>query len=238
MIYNLAEQENQIAHEFLLNNYDLIRNTEELIELLTDVSEICNSDALPFYFLNGQMQSGLIQYQLSILRRHGVQAQLMLRYSIETACLAAYSLHHPDVGHYLVNDEIGSKPVRKVTDKVYKWLEKQYPDHSKRLKMVKNRINDYYAHGNLFASMLTLDRETYTYSYFDRDDVLLVQSYIWELGQIASIMFDLIYQTAKNSPIANVHEDTYERFKPLLIKNQEFRLKFMKEKLFTKWHGK
>jgi hypothetical protein len=238
MIYDLAEQENAIVYEFILQNQELVRNTEELIELLVNVAEIRKGDAMAYYFLHGQVKNALSQCLLSILRDHEVQAQLMLRYSIETACLAAYSLHYTRIENFMVNDEIGAKPVQKIKEKAHKWLSQRYPDHSKNLQRLKNNVNEYYAHGNLFAAMLKLDKSTYSYSYFDRDDALIKQSHVWEAGYVAAVIFDLLHQTAKESPVVQIREDTFRQFLLLVRESQGHRAEFLKNKRFTKWSNR
>jgi hypothetical protein len=235
VIYELAEQENQIVQEFIDNNQALIRNTEEIIGLLENIAEIHNRKAMPFYLLNAQVHSSLSLCLLSTLRDHQVQAQLMLRFSLEAACLAAYSLHHTQIENFIVTDSIGAKPVPEIKHKVYKWLKQSYQAESEHLHRVKKQINEYYAHGNLFASLLTIDKQTHVNNYFDRADELIKQSHIWELGNIACLVFSLIYKTLQNSPIAKSRKDSFEQFEPLLAENQRYRNEFLKNERLAKW---
>lgn len=224
--------------DFILKNHDLIRNTEEIAKLLENVVDVCDEKAVAFYSLKNEVQIGLIQCLLSYLRNHQVQAKLMLRYSVETACLCAYSLHHTNIGNFLINDEIGAKPVSNTSKKVYKWLNREYPTHAEKLQNVKNMINYYFAHGNLFASLLTLDKENYSYNYFDRDDILMKQSHIWEVGFVAALVYDLIHQSARDCSVVSVRNDVFDRFLSLYAKNQNYRNALMENTRLSQWRNK
>ena len=185
----LIEEENRVALESLNAYSDVIRNTENIIALLNQIVYIQNEQATAFYCLNKNSQHGLYQCLLSLLRRHDVQAQLMLRHAMETACLAVYSLHNTSLENYIVNDEFGSKPVKPIKDKAYNWIHKHYPEMSDKLKVAKSLINDFYAHGNLFASLISLTRRNDgvdIIDYFDRKrDVITQTAQIWKVGYIA-----------------------------------------------------
>ena len=89
----LLEEENIIAKNFIAQCGELVQNTEDLILILEDAVEITSAEAAEFYYFNKQTQNGLLQCLISILLRHEVQAQLLLRHAIETAILGSYSLH-------------------------------------------------------------------------------------------------------------------------------------------------
>jgi len=128
----------------------------------------------------------------------------------------------------------GKRYFRKNT-MAHKWLSQRYPDHSKNLQRVKNNVNEYYAHGNLFAAMLKLDKSTYSYSYFDRDDALIKQAHVWEVGYVVAAILGLLHQTSKDSPVVQIREDTFNQFLLLVRENQGYRAEFLKNKRFTKW---
>jgi hypothetical protein len=71
---------------------------------------------------------------VSTVRLHRVQAKMDLRYFLESAANAAFSLAHTDTQNYfdLQNNRIGD--AQKATLKAYKWLETIYPGHSKFIK--------------------------------------------------------------------------------------------------------
>lgn len=233
---SLIDQENYISYSSIIDCGSIVRNTELLIGILSKCVEIKDQDATAFFFLHKQVQNGLYQCFLSSLRKHEIQAKLMLRHSIETACLSTYSLHNINLESYLIKDEFGAKPTN-INKKVYAWLDKNYSEQSFLLKMVKNQINEYYAHGNMFASLRTrTDRNALKdIDFFDKKDLLLDRSYLWQIGYVAIIIFDLTYQAAKTSNIVIINKEAFKQFKLLVEENQQYRTEFMKEERLSRW---
>ncbi|MBU3198271.1 hypothetical protein LL037_21250 [Clostridium estertheticum] len=133
------------------------------------------------------------------------------------------------MGNYIINDEIGAKPVNNARRKAYGWLDKNYPDQSSKLKQIKDQINEYYAHGNMFNSLrIKRDKnDNKDIDYFDKRDLLLEKTYIWQIGYTACIIFDLIYQSSKKCDFVIVSEGVFETFKDLVEVNQKYRLEFL-----------
>ncbi len=236
-INSLLEKENQIARNNQRKYKNLIDNTDKIIRLLPEIVEINNRKAAVFYFLFNQVHNGLNLSLLSILRRHEVQSQFVLRHTIETSCLAVYSLHNTNKEDFMKNDNIGAKPVKNVEKKSYKWLNENYPRQSERLKLVKDQINGYYAHGNLFNSFKTINNKDgiKMLGFFDKKDKLFEQTLIWKIGYVSCIIFDLVYQASKKSKVVKRNNGIYEKFIPLLEESQIFRQKFMNEKRLNQW---
>lgn len=234
-IGTLIKQEQKVIESSLEEYRSLVTNTDNLINILKDIVKIKNREAAAYYFLVNQLQNGLYQCLLSMLRRHEVQAQLILRHSVEIACLTIYSLHNTKIEKFITKDNIGAKPVQNVLKESYKWLDKKYSQESKQLKLLKDQINEYYAHGNMFNSFKTVNINKKSIDFFDKKDTLMEKIFIWKIGFVASISFKLIYNESKESTVVETVENTFKRFIPLLEKNQKFREIFMNEERFKKW---
>ncbi|PAB61344.1 hypothetical protein [Anaeromicrobium sediminis] len=208
---------------------ELINNSYNIISILSYISNIKTPKSLAYFTFNNQIRASLIQSLLALLRNHEVQSKLMLRHAIETGMLAAYSLIEPDIEKYLINEKDGARPV-KVMNKVYKFIENLFPDYSNRLKKVKDEINEFYAHGNLFNSFVTSpNRENiYGLAFFDRnrDDDFKLKIGIWQIGHIACILFDLLYEASLMSIVVERNEEISKRYSELLKESQSFRYKF------------
>ncbi|WP_346898806.1 hypothetical protein [Clostridium sp. UBA7503] len=143
-IRELIKMENEIIEESILESEELITNSYNLVKLLSQIADGKNIDASVFLFLHRQVQNSLFQNLLSILRRHEIQAQIMLRHSIEMACLSVYSLENANTNDYIVIDDIAAKPVKGIERKAYKYLDKEFHEESKKLKAIKDNINQYF----------------------------------------------------------------------------------------------
>ncbi len=234
MLKSLAQYEAQILQESLQNNEDIIANVEDLITLLTDVVISDDERALSFYFLSSQVRNDLILCLLSSLRNHETQSKLMKRQAIEKACLTTYALIEPDIDEFLGHDENGAKPIVKTLQRSFKYIDVEFPDHSKRLKQTKDMINNFYAHGNMFIS---LRNEEY-YNFFDKQDSFMQRTLIWEIGDLACVIFDLWYRAAGKSEYVSQNEQSFSQFVQAVAISEKYREGFVNHERFAKWRQK
>lgn len=68
-----------------------------------------------------------------------------------------------------------------------------------------------------------------------RSDLLLDRSYLWQIGYVAIIIFDLIYQMAQKSDIVIANTEIFKQFKTLVEENQQYRTELMNEKRLSRW---
>ncbi|WP_151736749.1 hypothetical protein [Paenibacillus tengchongensis] len=229
----LIYHEEIILMESLQNNRDILSNVEELILLLSDVVISEDRRAGSYYLLNRQVRNDLLLCLLSSLRRHETQSKLMKRQAIEKACLATYSLFEPEYDKFLGQDEDGAKPIQKALDRSFKYVNTQFPSHSLRLKQVKDMINKFYAHGNMFNS---LKKEEH-FGFFDKQDELIQRTLLWEIGYLASVIFDLWYHAVDQCSFATKNEESYKRFVQAVVLNQKYREGFANHERFAKYRS-
>lgn len=227
----IIHYEEFILQESLQNNRDILTNVEDLIILLSNVVISDDKKAASYYLLSSQVRNDLFLCLLSSLRSHETQSKLMKRQAIEKACLATYSLFEPDIDKFLGQDENGAKPIQKTLDRSFKFVSKQFPSHSFQLKQVKDMINNFYAHGNMFNSL----RKEEHFGFFDKQDVLIQKTLLWEIGYLASVIFDLWYQAAERSVFVEQNEQVYQRFAQAVVVSQKYREGFMNHERFAKW---
>lgn len=154
----------------------------------------------------------------------------MKRQAIEKACLATYALVEPNINKFMTHDEYGAKPIPRALDRSYKYIDKELPSHSKRLKDVKDMINSFFAHGSMFNS---LKKEHF--GFFDRQDDLIQMTLIWEIGYLATVIFDLWYHVVEKCDYAQKDEQIYRRFVHAVVVNQNFREGFVNHERFAKY---
>jgi hypothetical protein len=140
---------------------------------------------------------------VSTVRLHRVQAKMDLRYFLESAVNAAFTLAHTDTQNYL--DYAGNKinNAQKATSLAYKWIEKAYAGHSKFIKDLKDEINGQTAHAHVVNSQHNFDfvpgpqAEIIT-SYFDFEDDTLVKLDLWLCAKAGLYAIDLILAVQKD----------------------------------------
>ncbi|NGQ94520.1 hypothetical protein G3578_04915 [Brevibacillus sp. SYP-B805] len=223
--------EEEILQESLQNNQDILANVEDLIMLLSDVVISKDKRAASFYLLSSQVRNDLVLCLLSSLRRHETQSKLMKRQAIEKACLATYSLVEPDIDKFLGQDENGAKPIQKTLDRSFKYVNKHFPSHSHQLKWFKDMINSFYAHGNMFNSLRKEER----FGFFDKQDALIQRAFIWKIGYLASVIFDLWYHAVDQCAFAIKNVQSYQRFVKAVVISQKYREGFANHERFAKY---
>lgn len=227
----LIRRERQVLQESIQNNEDILDNAEELIALLSDAINSDDRRSFSFLILSNQVRNDLALCLLSSLRYHETQSKLMKRQAIEKACLATYALIELDIDKFLTHDENGSKPIQKTLDRSFKYVDREFPSHSFRLKQVKDMINNYYAHGNMFNSL----RKEELSGFFDKHDALMQRTLIWEIGYLAGVIFDLWYHASDQCVYAKKNEQSYQRFAQAVIINQKFREGFVNHERFARY---
>jgi hypothetical protein len=140
---------------------------------------------------------------VSTVRLHRVQAKMDLRYFLESAANAAFSLANIDTQNYfsLQSNRIGD--AQKATLKAYKWLETTYPGHSNFIKDLKADINQQTAHAHVVNSQHNFDfvpgqRAEIVTTYFDFGDDELVKLDLWVGAKAGLHAIDLILSVQKD----------------------------------------
>ncbi len=131
----------QSEHDLLVNaatQYGAaFGNANDLVVFSWNFLNKVKPDALAFTLFLSQFQKGITLSLLSVLRNHEVQFSLMLRQALEAAALGSFALYNPNVNDFgKPNADNCLVANSNITKKAYKWLEKEYPDHSLRMKYI------------------------------------------------------------------------------------------------------
>ena len=157
----------------------------------------------------------------SALRLHSPQAQMNMRQVLEAGTIAAYFLENP---------EYEKEMPKKLKEKSYKWIEKEYQSHSKRIKELKDTINNIGAHANPTSTSKTcrFDKEMKTFitPFFDTEVEHHVQAELWMIGHIAIGFLNLFHEMNMRYGGVKFSDDFMPQFIELSKKNKE-----LKEKL-------
>lgn len=117
----------------------------------------------------------------STVRLHKVQAMMDLRQAMEAGAGAAYAIANPDHRDFVSADEYGILDAsKKLTSKRNKWLDKNYPNASKAIQEIKDKINASTAHANLISaygmSEANPQEGWFSEPFLDAEDVYFVKT--------------------------------------------------------------
>src|SRR5260221_1404207 len=155
---NLVEEIAKIENDLVLDATKLYgnyyANCIKLFEALRKI-KATNDNGFVFNLFWSQLISFCSLHILSLIRKHTVQANLILRSIYETICYTSYAMVETDIKQYGYEDEHGILvPKKKIKDKVYAWLKKEFSNYSEFIQKPKNVLNKLFAHPTLFAAFL------------------------------------------------------------------------------------
>ncbi|HKJ33977.1 MAG TPA: hypothetical protein VKA34_19250 [Balneolales bacterium] len=214
-----------------INAHDLVFFTWSFISSVKPIAYV-------FSLFLSQIQKSLVLCLLSALRDHDVQFHMMLRQTLENASLAAYALFETDQNAFCTIDEHDILYVKeKVNKKAYNWLEKNYKDHSDKIKKMKDVINDSYAH----ASILPTSQNTYLNGnnignqFFDSHDKLMTKQRLWWVGNVALGVLDLLAKIADEFPIVTLVDNFPQKMSSLSKENNRILSELKNNPRFSRW---
>ena len=216
-------------------------NAHDLVMFSWNFLKKVGPDALAFTLFLSQFQKGITLSFLSALRNHEVQFNLMLRQVLEASALASYALHNPNV------DDFGKPNAdnclfanRKVTGKAYKWLEKEYPMHSKSMKYMKDQINESYAHANILPASDSIQFELKKIGsiFFNKPDPLFTIQHLWWIGNVIIGILDLFEQIIIHHPIVALVPNFQDKMKQFGRVNTQIKMELQANPRFARWLSK
>lgn len=149
---NLSNKENNLILYAKYNfgeYYDIAIESLQLTKCLVSIEPKCH---IFFHFFNHASNCFYLSV-LSFLRRHSVQANMILRQAIESSALAAYSIVNTNLEDFGEIKLIGEKkclyPKENIKNKAYDWLKSNYQIYSDVLKICKDNINKFISHANI-----------------------------------------------------------------------------------------
>lgn len=170
-----------------------------------------------FRFLS-QVQKSLYLSLLSTLRKHDIQTNMMLRYSLESISLCLYSMYerNEDVFREFLDD--GTVHSYKITKTVGTWLEKESEQFAKSIHIMKNSINAFATHGNILPTSFnsTLDNGIFTFHFFDIEQPDITKQRLWWISDICFGFLDMSSMLNLKYPCFTLKE---EEFLPFMHEN-------------------
>jgi len=194
--------ENDKFQEGLLKYADYFKVVEDILHSLSHGFLGAGQDEnRPFFAFYAQACADLQLAVLSTLRQHDVQACLMLRHALESVGLAVYA-----TGFKLSVDENEVVAAFGDKDKVFKWIEAGFPEDSQKLKVLKKKINDNFAHANILTAATRLSEvgDKLNLHFFDTNSSRLMGSRLYVIAEIGWLAMDLLEKavTKANNGVA------------------------------------
>lgn len=211
------------------------------LNLLMDFIDNISDEGQVFLLFLSQFQNSMCLSFLSTLRRHEIQAMMILRYALESSVLASYALYTTNINDFIKIDELGyAHEIRAVKNKANKWLEKNYPIHNEKIKKNKDLINDFSTHANIIPTFGNIDFSLFpeaSVSFFDNEDELLIKQKLWWIGNIIVCLLDLYAEISKVTKIFNLKSNFYNEMKDLSILNNRLLNELQQNERFKRHEG-
>ncbi|MDD2218393.1 MAG: hypothetical protein PHW03_07205 [Eubacteriales bacterium] len=243
-IQDISEMENALVISAPATYGKYFDNAYALVSFVQGFygGSVATSKWIFLYFFN-QLYNSLLLALLSTVRRHDVQAIMMLRQSLESvvfACYAAYNYKPEEFGEVL---EDGTLDAKKLHKKAYPWFESKYASHSVVIKSYKHKINEHYAHSNILLTLANTEvvGNKIVSTFFDGSnedpehfEAIIKQRLCW-IGDISLIAIDLFSQITDELKIADLIDDFEARAEKLRRDNQSLKEELAQHPIFSKW---
>ena len=240
-IIKISELEHKMVHDASKDYGEYWVYANEAIHLLQNFVDGVAIEAQAFSIFLSQIQKSSTLAVLSTLRRHDVQALIMIRHLSESTVLAAYSLVEYELNKYIYTSKNGYAMEKKdIKKRAYKWIEKEYPDISKRIKLAKDQINDLYAHANLlsaFTNYKISEENNIVLEFFDKKDDVFTKQRLWWIGNISFGIIDLITKVNRKHSLIST-KDISNNMLRLMMLNNKLQEELMKLPNFSAHIGK
>ncbi|MBU3915638.1 hypothetical protein KKA14_08905 [bacterium] len=166
---------------------------------------------------------------------------MMLRYALESGCLAGYALNNPNLDDFCYTDSSDCLyPKEKAKEKAYKWINNHFPSYSEKIKYMKDSINESFAHANILSAPKNYDSsETGIRSlFFDRADKLITQKNLWWIANISFGLLDFLAKVIKEHPHVSFAVGFHEKMKRYGRENGEIKEQLSSHPRFKRWMDK
>ncbi|MNC20215.1 hypothetical protein D3C75_681580 [compost metagenome] len=227
---DLAQEEARLVSVAQQEYGDFFNMAEYAVRFLWRFCYEPNESCWIFVSLLGQVQKGIHLALLSNLRKHDVQTNMLLRYSLEAIPLSLYSLVFREEKYFAKYQEDGTVLPTEALKASYKWLEKKFPQQNGIIKYSKDSINKFSAHGNIIPASYNTDFSKdgkVTISFFDKDHSDVMKLRLWWISDICYGYMNMVAILNEEYPsvklVANFQEIMSDLFQA--IKSTESQLR-------------
>jgi hypothetical protein len=168
----------------------------------------------------------------STVRLHKVQAMMDLRQAVEAGACAAYAIANPDHTDFVTADKHGIlDPSQKLTGKRHKWLNQNYPNASKAIQEIKDKINASSAHANLISaygmSEANVEDNWFSEPFFDIEDAHFVKTDLWLVANATLTLLHVYNEVNEKRDVLKLVNNFGAQIQRLGERNEQMRQQLM-----------
>lgn len=214
-------------------------NARNLVSLIWNFPKEVKREGWIFISFLSQVQKFLTLSLLSTIRMHDVQTNMMLRQVLESGVLACYALYNTKLESFgYINNSTGLVHENtKATETAYKWLENNYKTYSDKIKYMKGKINELFAHSNMINTTNNFEFKDseMTVLFFDKPHDIITQQRLWWIANISFGLLDLFSKLINDFPLIKLGDDFTTEMQVLGAENERIKQELMNEPRFAKW---
>ncbi|TAK95079.1 hypothetical protein EPO05_05210 [Patescibacteria group bacterium] len=235
---NVSGAENQMVMQAAQDYGDYYRHARAMQLLLWGFIKEATPRTVSYNLFLGEVRKVSVLTLLAIVRLHASQSQVNLRMLLESMVLSAYALEHDDITEYYEVGSDGAALVKEqASDKAYKWLEKNYQEESKFIKMMKNNINSLWSHSNVLHGSLNtkvVKPGSFVQTFFDNKDIYHINGFLWNYGNIHWMYLRLVEKINESKKELILIEDFRKRMITLGQENENQKRQLMSSERYKK----
>lgn len=221
-LIDFSNKENSLIYYFKYNISEYYETSLNALRLTKCIKSIESKGYIFFHFFNHASNSFHLSI-ISTLRKHAVQANMMLRQALESSVLAAYSISNTkpeDFGE--LEDGEFLNPIEKVKIDAYKWIKNNYKSYSDYIKESKDEINKLFSHSNIVITETNIKIQENKISAlkFDSEADELIMGELLGLSKIIFYILNMSYEINKKYKMI-IFVDDFESSLSTLHKNLE-----------------
>ncbi len=200
------------------------------------------SDGVFFLLFYNQVMKHVRLACLSAVRLHHVQANFDLRYAHESGAWAAFAIAHHERSDF-ADLQPGNllEPTQTVKEKMYNWIETNYPDGNKSLKQVKKQFNALSSHANIvdaFRNYGGMKNRGMHVGFFDSAPDHHVKTDLWSVGNLIMGLLDLFYGVNRDYKVIQLQPNFLELMNDLRVQNNGLKTEMLSHSRLARYAKK
>jgi hypothetical protein len=208
------------------------KTAQDCVLLATQFLKSIDRDRWVFASFQALAKTHLTLALFSTVRLHKVQAMMNLRQALEAGASAAFAIANPDHAHFVDTDEHGIlDPSQRLAKKRYKWLDQNYPQASKAIQEIKDKINTTTAHANLISaygmSQANESEAWFSEPFFDLEDAHFVRTDLWMIANAALTLMHVFYEMNEKRNVIKFVDNFWPSIQRLGERNEALRQEMM-----------
>lgn len=175
---------------------------------------------------------------LSAVRRHYVQSMMNLRQVLEAVLWMIYAMVFKEDNKFYASNGRILEVSKTLKNNRNKWIEKEFPEKSKKIKSQKNIINESVAHSNIIYAFINFEADNknknFNTPFFDFKDTDFIKVNLWTISNSIIGIIEFIYEVNKKYNVFKIKNDFISELQKLGFENNKLKIELMKKEKFQK----